>query len=291
MRVSCPGRGLLLAALLAFGMATPALAQEQLPEGVTLDVFASGVAADVPQSADQILLVELTMQPGAVLPLEPDDQIVSLVAIREGELEGKLDAPVQINRAGAAPEAAEQATAGTLFTLAAGDSALIPAGAVGEVRPGDAVMSALVFLAAPATSDDGNANVMPQGVTFTPLAAGETPDLGTSGGYIWLGEFKLEPGAMFPGQAQPGAELGAGTAGEFTVKTTGGPGFVVLRDFTRSVLAGESPQVTEETSDDTVTFGADDAVFFPDGNTVDISNEGSTEAVTLFGGIGPLPTE
>lgn len=291
MRVFSPGRSLLISALLIFGVVTAAPAQEEMPEGVTLDVFANGVAAEVPQSADQILLVDLTMQPGSVLPLEPDDQLVALVAVREGELEAKLDTPVQVNRAGAAPDAPEDAAAGTAFTLAAGDSALIPAGAVGEVKPGAAVLSALVFLAAPFTSDDGNANVMPQGVTFTPLAAGDTPDLGAGGGFIWLGEFRLEPGAVFPGQAQPGAELGAGTAGEFTIKTTGGPGFIVLTDFTRSVLAGESPQVTEGTTDHTVTFGVGDAVFFPDGNTVDISNEGETEAVTLFGGIGPLPSE
>jgi hypothetical protein len=139
-------------------------------------------------------------------------------------------------------------------------------------------------------SDDGNAGVAPEGVTFTPLAAGDTPEL-DEGALFWLGQFTLQPGATFPGQAQPGAELGAGTAGEFTMKTTGGPGFVVLRDFTRSVLAGEQPSVAEETAGDTVTFGTGDAVYFPDGNTVDISNAGATEAITLFGGVGPLPAE
>jgi hypothetical protein len=49
--------------------------------------------------------------------------------------------------------------------------------------------------------------------------------------------------------------------------------------------------VAEETASDTITFGPGDAVYFPDGNTVDISNAGSTEAITLFGGVGPLPAE
>jgi quercetin dioxygenase-like cupin family protein len=122
------------------------------------------------------------------------------------------------------------------------------------------------------------------------LAAGNTPKL-EEGALFWLGQFTLQPGASFPGQAQPGAELGAGTAGEFTMKTTGGPGFVVLRNFSSSVLAGEQPEVAEETADDVITFGPGDAVYFPDGNTVDISNAGTTEAITLFGGVGPLPAE
>jgi quercetin dioxygenase-like cupin family protein len=271
-------------------MATAVSAQDEMPEGVSLDVFANGIAAEVPQAADQILLVELSMQAGSSLPLEPDAQTVSLVAVREGELSGKLETAIQIGRADAEPGQTEEAAAGTEFTLATGDSALIPADAVGAMTSGENPVSALLLVAAPSMSDDGNAGVAPEGVTFTPLAAGDTPEL-DEGALFWLGQFTLQPGATFPGQAQPGAELGAGTAGEFTMKTTGGPGFVVLRDFTRSVLAGEQPSVPEETAGDTVTFGTGDAVYFPDGNTVDISNAGATEAITLFGGVGPLPAE
>jgi uncharacterized protein YjlB len=261
-----------------------------MPEGVSLEVFANGIAAEVPQEADQILLIELSMMANSTLPLEPDAQTVSLVAVREGELSGMLDTPVEIGRADAEPGQTEQAAAGTEFSLASGDSALIPAGAVGEISTGDNSASALVLVAAPFTSDAGNADVVPEGVTFSPLAAGDTPEL-DEGALFWLGQFTLQPGAAFPGQAQPGAELGAGSAGEFTMKTTGGPGFVVLRDFAQSVQAGEQPEVAEAATGDTVTFGAGDAVYFPDGNTVDISNAGSTEAITLFGGVGPLPAE
>jgi quercetin dioxygenase-like cupin family protein len=284
------GRSLLLGALIASGVASAVFAQDEMPEGVSLEVFANGIAPEVPQSADQILLIELSMDAGSKLPLEPDAQMVSLVAVREGELGGKLDVPVEIGRHDAAPGQTEQAAAGTEFSLAAGDSALIPAGAVGEITTGDESASALLLVAAPGMSDDANLYVAPEGVTFKPLAAGNTPEL-AEGALFWIGEFTLQPGASFPGEAQPGAELGAGIAGEFTMKNTGGPGFIVLRNFTESVLAGEKPQVAEETEGDVVTFGPGDAVYFPDGNTVDISNEGTTEAITLFGGVGPLPAE
>jgi hypothetical protein len=272
------------------GVATAASAQDEMPEGVSLEVFANGIADSVPESADQIVLLEMTMTAGATLPLEPDAQSVTLLAIREGELSGKLETTIEVGRADAEPGQTEEIAAGTEFTLAAGDSALVPAGALGEVSAGENDVTALLLVAAPSMSDDANANPAPEGVTYTPLAAGNTPEL-EEGALFWIGEFTLQPGASFPGQAQPGAELGAGTAGEFTIKNTGGPGFVVLRDFTKSVLAGQEPQVAEETEGDTTTFGAGDAVYFPDGNTVDISNAGSTEAITLFGGVGPLPAE
>lgn len=290
MRLLTLGRSLLLSALIVGGLATAVSAQDEMPEGVSLEVFANGIAAEVPQEADQILLVELTMQAGSTLPLEPDTHTVSLVALRKGELSGKLETPIEIGRADAAPGQTEEAAAGTEFTLASGDSALIPAEAIGEMTSGETPLSALLLVAAPGAPDNGAAGVAPEGVTFTPLAAGDTPELDEDA-LFWLGQFTLQPGASFPGQAQPGAELGAGTAGEFTMKTTGGPGFVVLRDFAQSVSAGEQPAVAEEATGDMVTFGAGDAVYFPDGNTVDISNAGSTEAITLFGGVGPLPAE
>jgi hypothetical protein len=290
LRLFTLGRSLLLGALIAGGIVTAASAQDEMPEGVSLDVFANGIAAEVPQEADQILLLELAMKAGSTLPIEPDTQAVSLVAVREGELTGQLDTQIEIGRADAAPGQTEEIAAGTDFTLAAGDSTLIPAGAVGQIATDSESASALVLVASPSMSDNGNAEVTPDGVTFTPLAAGDTPEL-HEGALFWLGQFTLQSGAIFPGQAQPGAELGAGTAGEFTMKTTGGPGFVILRDFTKSILAGEQPAVAEEITGDIVMFGAGDAVYFPDGNTVDISNAGSTEAVTLFGGVGPLPAE
>lgn len=290
MRLFTLGRSLLLGALIVGSIASAVSAQDEMPEGVSLDVFANGIAAEVPQEADQILLLELAMKAGSTLPLASAAQTVSLVAVREGELTGKLDTPIEIGRADAEPGETEEATAGTEFSLGVGDSVLIPEGAAGEITTGEDSASALMLVAAPFTSEDVSDAVAPEGVMFTPLAAGDTPDL-AEGALFWLGQFTLQPGATFPGQAQPGAELGAGTSGEFTMKTTGGPGFVILRDFAQSISAGEEPAVAEETAGDTVTFGAGDAVYFPDGNTVDISNAGSTEAVTLFGGVGPLPAE
>lgn len=290
MRFFTLGRSLVLGALLLAGVAAPALAQDGMPEGVTLAVFANGIAAEVPAEASQIVLLEVGWQANAVWPVEPDAQAVALVAVRTGELTGALDTAIEIGRHDAEPGQTEQVAAKSAFTLEEGDSALVPAGAVGELKAGDAAASALLFVAAPGMRDDGDAADMPAGVVVTPLAAGDTPKL-DGPALIWLGQFTLQPGAMFPGQAQPGAELGAGTAGEFTMKTTGGPGSVVLKDFATAAAHGEQPEVTEATVGDTVTFGAGDAVFFPDGNTVDISNAGDTDAITLFGGIGPLPAQ
>lgn len=290
MHVLSLGRNLLLVTLLAGGLATAVSAQDEMPKGVSLVVFANGIAAEVPQEADQILLVKLTMSAEARLPFAPEAHTVSLLAVREGELHGKLDTSIELGRANAEPGQTEEAAAGTDFTLATGDSAMIPADAAGEITPGPAGATALALMAAPTAADDGVASVAPEGVTSAPLAAGDTPEL-QAGALFWLGQFTLQPGASFPGQAQPGAELGAGIAGEFTMKTTGGPGSIVLRDFSNSVVAGKEPEIANETAGDTVTFGAGDAVYFPDGNTVDISNAGSTEAITLFGGVGPLPAE
>lgn len=290
MRLFTVGRSLLLGALILAGVGTTVSAQDEMPEGVVLDVFANGIATEVPQEADQIFLNELNMLANSTLLLEPDAQSVSLLAVRDGELTGNLDTSIQIGRADAEPGQTEEAAAATEFTLAAGDSALIPAGAVGDLKSGDNAASALMLVAAPATSAEGDVDDAPEGIILVPLAAGNTPDL-DEGALFWLGQFTLQPGASFPGQAQPGAELGAGTSGEFTMKTTGGPGFMVLRDFSTSVLAGEQAEVADDTAGDTITFGPGDAVYFPDGNTVDISNAGSTEAITLFGGVGPLPAE
>ena len=290
MRLFTLGRSLLLGALIAGGIATTVSAHAEMPEGVSLEVFANGIAADVPKEANQFLLVELSMTAGATLPVDPNAQSVTLLAVRDGELSGQLDTPVEIGRADAEPGQTEETAAEAEFTLSAGDATLVPAGAGGEVAAGENPVTALMLVATPYMSDDAEAQVAPEGVTFTPLAMGDTPEL-NEGALFWLGQFKLQPGASFPGQAQPGAELGAATAGEFTMKTTGGPGFVVLRDFTQSVLAGELPAIAEEAAGDTITFGAGDAVYFPDGNTVDISNAGTTEAITLFGGVGPLPAE
>jgi quercetin dioxygenase-like cupin family protein len=122
--------------------ATPPAGEVFAPEGVAFAPLALGSVEALPAGAADLILVRLTLDPGASLPSEPGDPSVALVYVESGALTVRLDAPIRVYRAAvlkvfATPGAGadpEEMAAGAEFTLEAGDSALFPPNVAGEVR-------------------------------------------------------------------------------------------------------------------------------------------------------------
>ena len=180
----------LLLGLLATGLApavhaqdgaTPAAEEFPLPEGVSAEFLAFGTATDVP-GVGELALFRLTFEPGAALPLDPNDPSTALVVVEQGELTIELDAAVTVVRApeeGQFPTDFEEVEAGEGFTLAEGDSAVVPGNVRGEVRNDDdeegVLLVAVVDPAVvdPSGGDDvGTGEATPTGAT---PVAGTTP--------------------------------------------------------------------------------------------------------------------
>lgn len=293
MRYRTIATRLLLAAMLGLGISVPALAQEPLPAGVSLDIAANAVIERVPEHLDQTVLYRLELAPEAIFPIEPAQDGIALAEVTQGEMSATVDAPLPVSRANAEPGEVEEAPAGEAITLEPGDSALFGTELTGELRAVGAEATTLLVLEAisPTDAGDEEPSPLPEGVTVEFLATGATPDLDEGAILLWIGEFALEPGTTFAGQAQPGVEIASGLAGTFTMAPTDGPGLTVLRQFVETARTGENPTIEQAATGDIVTFSGGDAVYFPDGNLVDISNEGDIPAIALFGGIGPAPNE
>lgn len=287
-----PLLALVLIVALLIGRAAPVLAQEEeLPEGVTLDVIASGVAEGVPETADQLVLFRLTLEPGAVFPIVPEQGSVALAEVERGVLTSAVDGTMQVARADAEPGEEEAISGGETISLESGDSALYAPNLTGDIRnEGSEDVSLLIMEAAPSEMESGEEMMaLPEGVAVELLAAGETPAMADGPVLLWIGQFILEPGAGMLGQAQGGAEIAFGEAGTFTLNPSEGPGLVVFRQLGSAVETGEEPVVESAATGDTITFTAGDAVYFPAGNALDISNAGDEPATATFGGIAPAP--
>jgi len=120
--------------------ATPA--GPMFPPGVTAQPLAVGPGLPLPSPAD-LVLVRLTIAPGATLPNDPNDPSLALVSVESGTLTLHFTTPLTITRAAAmatlaTPEAAfpapEQVAAGATAKLAVGDSVIAPPNAGGDVR-------------------------------------------------------------------------------------------------------------------------------------------------------------
>lgn len=278
--------------LLLLGQASiVASAQDAMPPGVTLDVIANGMVASLPDDADQMLLMRFVIEPGATIPVEPDSSRVALFETEHGEITVTVDGEASISRATAEPGVTETMAADTPFTLQPGDAATFPAGLKGELQnAGEDSVTLLVLFTAPDMSDDDNMMTPPEGLTVDFLAVGQVPDVGDDGALLWIGRFTLDPGATFPGQSQPGAEVGSGELGVFTMTPTSGTGLTIWRKFPIAMMSGMEPNVEEIAVGQSTTFGAGDATYFGDGS-VDLGNDGDVSATVIFGGIGPAPSE
>lgn len=271
-------------------LALPALAQEaELPEGVTVDVFASAVAGAIPEDADLLLLFRMTLAPGAAYPLAEDEGNLTLVEVERGALTASGDAEMRIARAGAEPGMEETVAADQAFTLDAGDSALFAPDLMGEVRnDGTDEVGLLILEAVPAERMDGEEMALPEGIEFEILAMGEAPELPAGDILLLIGRFAMEPGAGVPEHPHPGAEFGVVEEGTFAFKTYEGPALQVTRQIGEAMTSGEDPVIESAGPGEEIVAEVGDALFVPSGNVSDTRNGGDGDASAIFGEIAPV---
>lgn len=114
--------------------ASPPAPDSTVPEGLTFAPLAGAVVEELPQSPVLFSLSRVTVEPGAVLPIPAGDPTVGLIQVESGVLTVRIEAPAQVLRVGTSGMAEETVAAGTEFTMAAGDSTLLPANVAGEIR-------------------------------------------------------------------------------------------------------------------------------------------------------------
>ncbi len=141
---------------------TPPADEFELPEGVTFEGLAFGLAEALPPGPTGLGLFRFRLEPGARLDLAPDPSYF-LVSIESGAITFRVSEPVRVTRAmtgtpGAqtlGPDApAEEVSAGTDVTLEQGDAALFPPGAGGEARnDGQGSAVGLVMSVGPAEAE------------------------------------------------------------------------------------------------------------------------------------------
>ena len=171
--VGLPAAGRLAPLALAQEGTPPAEEEFAPPEGVAFLLLGFGTAEELPAAPADLVLARFTIDPGAGFPLEAEDPSVALAYVESGALTARVDAPIRVTRAatiaafatpgaveeGAVPEP-EEVAAGTEFTLEAGDSAVFPPNAPGEIRnDGSEPVVGLVALVGP-----------PEGGEATPVA-------------------------------------------------------------------------------------------------------------------------
>ena len=145
---------LVLVGLLVAGHAATTVAQEgtppaeeefELPEGVTFEGLAFGLAEELPPGPTGLALFRARLAPGARIDLDPDPGYF-MVSVQSGAITFRVDTPVLVTRAVAGapaaqeqgPEAAaEEVAAGTEVVLSEVDAALFhpnPEDDPGEAR-------------------------------------------------------------------------------------------------------------------------------------------------------------
>jgi quercetin dioxygenase-like cupin family protein len=151
------------------GVAQPAVAQEASPAagtftegGITFEPIAFATALALPASGE-LSVSRISLEPGAVLPIEEGDPSYALGFVESGELTILQSMPVMVTRAGAVGEAVvaseesgafapatEEIAAEQEVTLGTGDAALFPPNASGEIRnDGDEPTVVLVVFVGP----------------------------------------------------------------------------------------------------------------------------------------------
>ncbi len=145
--------------------ATPAGGEQMA--GFTAEPLGLAVSVDLPSPVD-LIAARLNFNPGATLPLLPDDPSGGLLVVESGEFTVQVDAPLSVMRAGAmaadpsAMPPMETTASGDVVTLAAGDSAYIPGSISGELRnDGDVPAVGLAFLASPSMGSMSEATPAP----------------------------------------------------------------------------------------------------------------------------------
>ncbi len=110
-------RGLPLAVAQDAPAAASPTAEDELPPGVTSEFIAAGSVADLPPTPAFMVLIRLTLEPGAVLPADANDPSGAFIVVEAGTPTIRLDGP-----------------SATESTLGPGDSVYGPPFTAGEIR-------------------------------------------------------------------------------------------------------------------------------------------------------------
>jgi len=137
---------LLIAVVALFGASPPlslqlAVAQEstpiagpELPPGVTAEFIAGAPLTELPANPGLVVLVRLTLEPGTILPPEPNDPTGALVSIESGVLTIRSTGPLTVSRASEEDFVLEPIAADTETTLSPGDALYVGPFQATEVR-------------------------------------------------------------------------------------------------------------------------------------------------------------
>ncbi len=156
-----------------------ALAQDATPAGVKIGgvafepvTIAPGI--DLPSPGD-LVVVRAALDPGGVVPIEAKDPALGILLVESGTLTVQVAGPMTVTRGTGLGEAmataqatgdvralVESVSAGQAVTLAAGDTAYIPAHVAGEIRnEGQEQAMRLAFLVLPSAARTGQATPAP----------------------------------------------------------------------------------------------------------------------------------
>jgi hypothetical protein len=119
------------------------MAGPELPPGIDAQPLAVGSSPTLPAAPADLILVRLTLQPGAVLPNDPNDPSLALAYVESGTVTLHYTDALTITRAAAIAALAtpaatmpgpEAVAAGASATLTVGDSFVSPANSGGDLR-------------------------------------------------------------------------------------------------------------------------------------------------------------
>jgi hypothetical protein len=137
---------LVLAVVALFGLIAPlslqlAVAQEstpiagpELPSGVTAEFIGGAPLAELPANPGLVVLVRLTLEPGAIVPPEPNDPTGAFVVIESGVLTARSTGPLTVSRASEEDFIMEPVATDTETTLGPGDALYVGPFQATEVR-------------------------------------------------------------------------------------------------------------------------------------------------------------
>ena len=137
---------ILITVVALFGLVAPlclqfAVAQEgtptagpELPPGIGAEFIAGAPLAALPTNPGLIVMVRLTLEPGAVLPPEPNDPTGAFVVVESGTLILRSTGPLTVSRASEADFIMEPVATDTEVTMSSGDAVYVGPFQATEVR-------------------------------------------------------------------------------------------------------------------------------------------------------------
>lgn len=134
---------------------SPAVAQDATPEasmeqaGITFEPLGFADHVQLPSEAS-LILVRVTLEPGAVSPSDANDPTAALFTVESGEVTVVLEQEWSLTRSGAEFGTSETFASGEEAILEPGDVAYLPGSVAGEVRnDGDEVATGTAVLVIP----------------------------------------------------------------------------------------------------------------------------------------------